>query len=368
MGTARLYLALCVVLGHCGVTGYFIASEFAVHLFFVISGFCMALVLNRKYDDATTFYVARIMRLWPTYAVVVAIAALLGRTMQAPDSGLLTQIYFWFSASTLLGFDTLWWFSSKDMSFLTSLPPFTQHLARLTNMQHMWSVGIELTFYVVAPLVARRKKLVFALVPIALLISLSLSSNLEKTNPIVVRSAVSFFWLFATGMAAYWIYAGAPAFVRKIRNRAWLGVGVGLVSSIGAIVLYHPHLPLPAQPIREVIAVFMFAAGMIVAFASANASSLDRKIGDLSYPIYVVHWPLLPLYMRGVNGQIVPAIAVVCVSLIAAYLLNVCVEKQIDRFRARLVRNDRLNRPVSEDNLQVAIGAVDVKAGAAQNR
>ena len=51
IGFLRLHLALCVVLRHAGGKFQFILHDGirAVEPFFIISGFCMALVLNGKY-------------------------------------------------------------------------------------------------------------------------------------------------------------------------------------------------------------------------------------------------------------------------------------------------------------------------------
>ena len=50
MGLVRLFLALSVAATHNGfILGGFFSGFFAVELFFAISGFCMALVLNQKY-------------------------------------------------------------------------------------------------------------------------------------------------------------------------------------------------------------------------------------------------------------------------------------------------------------------------------
>jgi peptidoglycan/LPS O-acetylase OafA/YrhL len=42
---------------------------YAVNVFFIISGFYMAMILNGKYEDKTSiqFYKSRVFRLFPTY-------------------------------------------------------------------------------------------------------------------------------------------------------------------------------------------------------------------------------------------------------------------------------------------------------------
>jgi peptidoglycan/LPS O-acetylase OafA/YrhL len=84
MGTVRTVLALLVALSHMAwadtatqhpLTG---GAMMAVNLFFIISGFYMALILRTKYvGDVRAFYVARALRLYPLYWVVVVVSLIL---------------------------------------------------------------------------------------------------------------------------------------------------------------------------------------------------------------------------------------------------------------------------------------------------
>src|SRR5262245_48480055 len=74
MGMVRVALAMAVVLWHLPLPSYkFLSGGLAVQAFFIISGFYMALVLNGKYKDVGLFYSNRLLRLFPTYFVMVAL-------------------------------------------------------------------------------------------------------------------------------------------------------------------------------------------------------------------------------------------------------------------------------------------------------
>ena len=104
MGTIRLLLALAVVFGHASAFGiippytpqfgYFpIDATLAVHLFFVVSGFYMGLVLDEKYRNLDgwvwRFYLNRYFRLMPTYLVVVAVITFtVNEALHYPPPGL----------------------------------------------------------------------------------------------------------------------------------------------------------------------------------------------------------------------------------------------------------------------------------------
>ncbi len=76
MGTLRFILALSVAYGHLAVPLSFPTADVAVQSFFVISGFYMALVLNEKYGAGSywLFVSNRLLRLWPTYFVVLILS------------------------------------------------------------------------------------------------------------------------------------------------------------------------------------------------------------------------------------------------------------------------------------------------------
>lgn len=109
MGLVRVFLALAVVATHNQFQSPFLHASFAVNLFFAISGFCMALVLNQKYTERNParFYIARYLRLWPTYFVVLMLVAIFIQPL--PSVGLLGGLstYFYVSTFTLFGNETL---------------------------------------------------------------------------------------------------------------------------------------------------------------------------------------------------------------------------------------------------------------------
>jgi peptidoglycan/LPS O-acetylase OafA/YrhL len=78
MGLIRVLLALAVVTTHSkvlfglGFTGL-VYGKNAVEMFYTISGFYMALILNEKYTGPgsyRTFVKSRFFRIYPAYAVV----------------------------------------------------------------------------------------------------------------------------------------------------------------------------------------------------------------------------------------------------------------------------------------------------------
>src|SRR6056297_1555321 len=76
MGCIRTFFAIVVVISHSW-TFVFVGPILAVQSFFLISGFLISFVLTEagSYDTMRSFYVNRVLRLYPVY-LVVALATL----------------------------------------------------------------------------------------------------------------------------------------------------------------------------------------------------------------------------------------------------------------------------------------------------
>jgi len=144
-GSYASFLALLVVGSHLGAFG---GATFAVKAFFIISGFYMALVIDKRYYalPISNFYASRLMRLLPTYWVV-GLLTLAAEILLAPHgeklhpmasplaygSGLDPTtlplpilIYIGLAVTTMLGLDTGQWlgFSRVDRQ-LSFAPDFS---------------------------------------------------------------------------------------------------------------------------------------------------------------------------------------------------------------------------------------------------
>jgi peptidoglycan/LPS O-acetylase OafA/YrhL len=138
----------------------------AVYCFFVISGFYMSLILNEKYlgaGAAWRFYTNRILRLLPTYLVVLAVVASYRAFAHAEqfhflvDSSinLLNRGLVVFANFTNIGIDH-YRYSYEQMG----LP----NIEDWRLIPQAWSLEPELIFYAIAPFVLRRLNVRKALV------------------------------------------------------------------------------------------------------------------------------------------------------------------------------------------------------------
>jgi peptidoglycan/LPS O-acetylase OafA/YrhL len=79
MGLIRLLLAISVITTHStSIFGLnFIQGQIAVEIFFMISGFYMALILIEKYNKKTDYKIFisnRLLKIFPTYWLILVIS------------------------------------------------------------------------------------------------------------------------------------------------------------------------------------------------------------------------------------------------------------------------------------------------------
>ena len=176
MGIIRLILAIAVVIVHTEpIFGFeLVRGRVAVQSFFIISGFYMAMILNEKYigkNSYKLFITNRLLRLYPIYWTVLlgmVLVCILSKSeafsmyVQYFDSMsfgsflflIFTNIFMFFQEVVMfLGLDT----TTGNLFFTSNLWETNPMLHQFLFLSQAWTIGLELLFYLVAPLIARRK-------------------------------------------------------------------------------------------------------------------------------------------------------------------------------------------------------------------
>lgn len=298
VGTLRLLLALAVVVAHVKSGGLFGFPFFgntayqAVSCFFIISGFYMALVLRTKYGDNTkAFYSARIIRLAPVYLftlllffVLQGVAALFGKPLGVWFV-LHTQTfsfleYAWGLLANLTGI-------SSEMMLLTSFITDSP-VKNLLVLAVVWSLGVEIVFYLLAPLILRRS---VPLIVCLFLVAMALRLAVSWWNGFSWTAWNYFFFptnlcFFLAGALAWCALECAGSLRRK--SVGWLCWGV-----LVACVTFGD--PLFGQgSVGLLYAACVACIGPV--FHLTKDWWWDRAVGELSYPLYLVHWGILTVY------------------------------------------------------------------------
>jgi len=346
MGMVRVMLAMAVVLSHLPLASYkFLSGGLAVQSFFIISGFYMALVLDGKYKDIGLFYSNRLLRLFPTYFVMVALTMiavfgfngsvtitpeLIDRILQNP----VTTVVMVIENIVMVGQEMLFWFSIDEAGALVwdprgPLPDETTVVGwQGLFVPQSWSLSMELMFYALAPFLARAGWVWIAIV-CAASIALRLSGVfLEGAGVDYLLWASRFFpaalFLFLFGMLAH----------KMLPLAARLPKAVGWVLAV-AVIAFIAGFPL----LGWTDLIWRWAVYGIIAlttpfiFHAFKDNALDRWVGDLSYPIYMTQLFVIGLVLiyEPPFGMWVGILGTIAMS-IAILLL---IDHPLDRWRQR---------------------------------
>jgi peptidoglycan/LPS O-acetylase OafA/YrhL len=311
----------------------------AVEIFFLISGFYMQMVLSQRYASAGAFYLSRAFRIFPTYWIVAAFAFALwpeNGFRHVADLGWQPAILV-FGSSTLIFFQDILLFLGVDhgelfltANFHATAPELSSYLV----VRPSWTLALELYFYLLAPLLARFSS--FRLIAVALILTgarLAAYGAGFDHDPWCYRFFPFELPLFVLGMLSFRIFSQIEALPFS-KSKV-----VALVAIAGLIVLGQ-FFALNVSAQYSFVAAAMAVAVIPVAFAAFKDVSIDRFIGDLSYPIYLVHFPVAQ-FLSHRYAVAVP------VSLLMSCLIVVGLERPLDRLRHRLVgANWMKTRPI----------------------
>lgn len=169
MGFLRLFLASVVAIDHyrafvlnpsgMAFNGYIpfgMNAGHAVLCFYVVSGFLISYALSRKYsgrDGILDFYRARFIRIYPLYWGLVALFVIVnfvGARTAILNLVVDGKVLDLFLGVVLIGSD---WRVSFGNFPLQDFSPF------LPMLKIAWTLGAELTFYLLAPIFIRSKTL-----------------------------------------------------------------------------------------------------------------------------------------------------------------------------------------------------------------
>lgn len=356
MGFLRLFLAICVVIGHTHRGGPLpLNGRDAVYVFFVISGYYMAMVLRGKYGFTSgglgSFARNRLLRLYPTFVVAVlgtmawsvlihhtshGIQPLFALASNPRDFPWWTLLGGWLGTVGMVGVDLPFWFSYLPQNgvFLTPVQPGWPPQAWVGDLVVVgpsWTVGAELCFYAVATLAARNFKWLAAFMVFSLALMIPGRALLVEGNFVWPCRL----WIFLLGIGVF-MATELPlvrrAWMRFIRPSQAVAAGLTIVT-VGLMPLMGRTAPLVV-----LLCVVVFAVPNL--FELTKKSAVDRYVGNLSYPLYLLHM-LGAAHSDFICAKLgVPSAAVPWVTLgwglmLAALTLHL-VEQPIERIRRRI--------------------------------
>jgi peptidoglycan/LPS O-acetylase OafA/YrhL len=350
MGVLRLWLAVSVVCTHAGpIFNYRILhGGFAVSIFYMLSGFYMAMVYERHYSgNYRSFIISRWIRFYPPYYFVMVLTAFvltwfvvvdrayLGPYLARRTPGLIlsgaAQSWINISSFTLVG---------QEWGFLLRFPYQGQPFFSFFNVQNncdaaafQWlpqaiTLGLEETFCLTLPLWLRARDLtlwlmIFLAITFRIwLLSMGSMETMARSFP---PAELTYFFSGILAWRRHCACGGnySPGYKIGLAVMAlWISVseylGINLTLQMGAFAI---------------MAVFLIGP----LFQLTKDISWDRMLGNLSYPLYLIHflveWIVLRFSYRGIRL----VYFVLPISTLAAFLLWLCLIRPLDRWRKKFM-------------------------------
>jgi peptidoglycan/LPS O-acetylase OafA/YrhL len=299
LAALRFFLAAAVALGHFALfvrndptrmfgDGYLNPGS-AVFGFFILSGFSIAASVEREMNG---FFRRRFVRIWPLYLATIAF----GLAVQTLAPGGFTLP---------LGLHVP---PASGMMIVASLLMLQTVIdGPVPFVGQIWSLSPEWWHYMFAPLLKKVGNWL-----LGIWIALSLTAFLKINPPPgsgvdVLRHGLPFLnlsWLWITGFLYYRLRGTVAGFL------------VLAAPSVFSMTVGH----FTGAPLFISIFVLLLSSEFRV---SPRMIKVGNFLGDLSFPLYLFHFPALILALRlGSNRSIITLATMLLVSLAALYLVD----------------------------------------------
>jgi peptidoglycan/LPS O-acetylase OafA/YrhL len=331
LGSLRLLLAAMVVCFHLaqGMAPVGHLGIFAVFGFYAISGYLITAILNDVYlFDFRRFWFNRVLRLFPIYYISAALSVLVIAVLPQPTR-----------------FHGSWNISAEFFDWLGNLLifPFAFYDAGFRLVPSAWSVGVELVnYFLLWAVIARGPLLVLAAFLVAAAYhAWSILQGWSWTTRYVPFYAALL--PFALGSLVY--FARRHCFFPVVwAPRVFQLSGMLWVINLVVVGINSPWV----QRWFDFFYYFnlLGLTGMIWALAVQPrpiAWRHDKLLGDLAYPVFLVHWPVgfavASLFLagrpRGVDLLVLSILPILALAYLLAYLAERFVEPLRDRVRLK---------------------------------
>ncbi|MDP3854857.1 acyltransferase [Phenylobacterium sp.] len=298
-GAFRLLLAFAVVASHLSRLDI---GRLAVLLFFYLSGYWVARMWDRKFQQRRLgrFYASRYLRIAPLYLLaLIAAAILLQRPIQAENLSLIGVAS---SDNDPIGIS---WSLDVELQFYLLIPLIVGMAMSLP----LWAVGVgSLTIAILGWVIAGHFGIVSVAqyLPVFVLGVLTHLRGWEPSRRLAHASLAAF--VILTVVAA--VAPATRSFVDKT-------VADPFHRDIFAFFWMLPLLPYVARSIAK------------------PSGDLDRHLGNLSFPVYLVHYPIAAYLVSHQTAPLVAKPAALLATVLMAVGLYLVFDRPVDELRMR---------------------------------
>jgi peptidoglycan/LPS O-acetylase OafA/YrhL len=290
----RAIAVLPVIAFHYGMTKVAPGGFIGVDVFFVISGYLITGILHAQMKAGTysllNFYERRIRRIFPALFAMFAFCGVCSFALNFPSEA--ADIGHSIAASIIFLSNVLFFYSSGYFDQKMEFNP----------VLHTWSLSVEEQFYIFFPLLLlalrslKHSTRVLVLCSIGLM-SFTYSVWMVQVNPTAAFYLVQFrAWELLIGSL---LAIGAVPSIKHQFYAEALGIA-GLAMIIASVMCMSKETPFPGLaallPCIGTAAILHSGARASTLVGSLLSKNPIRFIGQISYSLYLWHWPLWVFY------------------------------------------------------------------------
>lgn len=273
---------------------FFSNGFLGVDIFFILSGFLMAHLYSEY--GALEFYKRRLRRILPAYFVTIAITTLVVALIAVPADADQRFERFWFD---IMGVSNVAFWNVEGYFGPRYFKP----------LLNLWSLSVELQFYIIVPflfpLLKKRIFLLVSLIIISLSISILIFSISEKTSFFMMPLRI---WEFLLGTLVAWYPINS-----KLKYNQKIVI-YSLLIIFFLIIFFYPsntgyennyiygHPGLAALLIVLITALIIYFSMESILNQNNVIIKILSCVGDYSYSIYLVHFPVIILINYSIFG------------------------------------------------------------------
>ena len=322
-GTLRFVLACLVAAGHAGVAfGGRSLGIAAVIVFYILSGYVMTHFIRSYYNPPAkrlfAFYVDRILRIYPQYLCYLLLAC------------------FFIASTGYTGRFMRDFFTSANMLNNALIVPLNYfHLSSAIEnfmlIPPAWSLGVEVQFYALVPLVLMVHGLREAGMLLSLIVFTLASGGLIDGNLYGYRLLPGTFFVFLYGSLIY-DHVHGNSYMKRYVYALYGYIVILCVAALGV----------DGRPPGVVYLGILVGIPVVFILAFLKGKNLlDEFFGNLSYGIFLSHFLVIWSFehwwhLESQAPHMLYVAAVLLVSTLCAVLSYAAVERPVIAFRRRL--------------------------------
>ncbi|HHQ4533263.1 TPA: acyltransferase family protein [Aeromonas veronii] len=343
-GTYRTFLALIVVVHH--LISIPIIGHYAVHGFFILSGYLMTFVMNVSYGYSLrgirAFSINRFLRLYPSYWVVLLLTLL--------------SVAF-FGESNAIKYREFIFFSNSMQSILQNVSLLYIDLFPTNVSPRLspptWALTIEIIFYILIALGISRSKRITTVWFFLSILYMALTHVLDLGYSFRYNIIFAGTLPFSMGAMIYHYYnALEKLLLKSIPDHAIAILFFVFILNSG-LAIYGNEVNIPNSIQSFFFYVnYLVNALIIIKLVDGKIPYLSKKddylIGLYSYPVYLAHWQAgfvasMIIWGEPVRGWNVQGGVSLLLAMVICFILSLLIIRYVDtpieRFRKRIKQN-----------------------------